>query len=429
MNHALAQTIVQSLSFSSDAREQAAELLPRFRERAWNRSFCWLDNSGLALYFLRRLEETQRTSVLPGRVLPRLQRNQRDNRQRLMRMAEEFGRINRRFDEGGLNYAVMKGFSLVPAFTPDASLRAQADLDYMLDDESLPGAQHILRDLGYVMTQATGTQFVFRSTERAASLSDNPYALTTQPMVELHLAVWEKPNTQIHFAEPRLVLDRKRTSEFCGMKFPVLSAEDAFLLQIVHVFQHILCCWVRVSWLLELGYFLDRQGADLALWEKVDRRFQPIADLCEFAAVVLGLTTRTFAAQMPATIRSWTDRLRPSSRLWLENYGSKWIFSDHPFHESGLFPPTKLVLFLHEEYIADREIREQVRRQRIFPWKRPPRIAESVGTASTAQAVRVEWNFRLQRLYHHLGAGLRYAWEVPRWRRLKVLSGQVSQGF
>jgi hypothetical protein len=199
MNNALAQAVVQSLSFSGEAQEKAAVLLPRFAERDWDRSFCWLDNSGLALYFLRRLEETQRTSVLPARILARLQRNQSDNQHRLMRMAEEFARINCKFDEGGLNYAVMKGFSLVPAFSPDASLRAQADLDYMLDDESLPGAQRILRELGYTMTQATGTQFVFRSTERAALLSDSPYALTTPPMVELHLAVWEEPKTRFCF--------------------------------------------------------------------------------------------------------------------------------------------------------------------------------------------------------------------------------------
>jgi len=419
MNTALAQAVVQSLSFSADTRENAARSLSRFSERDWERVLGWMDNSGLALYFLHRIEETENSSVLPERVWARLQRNKTDNQERVMRMVEEFGRINRQFDQAGFNYAVVKGFSLVPAFCPDINLRAQSDLDYMVDEASLAAAQRILLELGYVMVQATGAQFVFRSAERLALLSDSPYAFTTKPMVELHLSMWETPNTQIAFTEPGWSLDIKRTSEYGGMKFPVLSAEDSFLLQIIHVFQHILCCWIRVSWLLELGYFLTRQAADIALWEKIDQRFQPIGNLTEFAAVVIGLVTRTFAAPFPAGISHWNSQLRSTSRLWVDNYGPKWILSDHPYHESGLFPPTKLVLFLHEEYIGDPRIRKRVKSERIFPWKRPPRIAELSNAVSPAQAAHVEWGFRMQRIYHHLGAGLRYAWEVPRWRKLK----------
>jgi hypothetical protein len=59
----------------------------------------------------------------------------------------------------------------------------------------------------------------------------------------------------------------------------------------------------------------------------------------------MGLTERVFAAPTPPTAAKWTQRLRPPARLWLENYGRRWAFEEHPYDSLSLFSAAKLALF------------------------------------------------------------------------------------
>ena len=72
--------------------------------------------------------------------------------------------------------------------------------------------------------------------------------------------------------------------------------------------------------------------------------------LAEFAATVMGLANRVFAAPMLPIAEKWIRCLRPPARLWVENYGRNWVIGDHPFHNFRLFSPAKLSHFLHREF-------------------------------------------------------------------------------
>jgi hypothetical protein len=427
VNRALAEAVIGCLSLSGETCE--VNLLSKFRVHDWHRTFNWLDRAGLTLYLLQRLKRISATELLPAPVLARFEQNLADNRRRVDYLAAEFGSLNGRFGRAGLNYAVIKGFSLVPTYCPDAVLRAPSDLDYLVDKSSLPGARRVLEEAGYRLHRFSDIEFKFgRPSPRIPTVSDDPYSLETQPLVELHLKFWNRKVNRVPLNEPEFRLDQTIDHDGQGLRFPVLKDEDGFILQILHVFQHTLEGWVKLGWLLEIGFFLRARLSDTQFWDRVDARMREVPYLAEFAALVMGLTERMVAGPMPPIAAKWTQVLRLPARLWLENYGRRWAFEEHPYDSLSLFSAAKLALFLHREFIADPNVRKEITQQRLLPWKRPEQIA--VPTVNTAASFltqrRLQWQFVLRRLIFHLGSSSQYLLELPRWRELNRLSGSYK---
>src|SRR5262249_48828382 len=246
-------------------------------------------------------------------------------------------------------------FSLVPAFCPDANLRVLSDLDYLLDKRSLPEARRVLEDAGYRLRSSSDIEFKFtKPSSKPPTLADDPYSVETELLVELHLAFWKAETTSLPLDELEFQAGQTTSHDWQGLSFPVLKDEDAFDLQIRHVFQHVLECWVKLSWPLEIGYFARARALDNAFWNRVDIRMRKVPNLWEFAGIVLGLSDLLFAPPLPDIARQWMQRLRPSAKTWLANYGEQWAIQEHPFNNRNLFSVAKLCLFLHQEYLPDR---------------------------------------------------------------------------
>jgi Uncharacterised nucleotidyltransferase len=419
MKRELAQAVVACLRLSEDASD--VEELRQFGVRDWQRTIKWLDDSGLALYFLQHLRSKGATEVVAPEILAQLEGSFVENQFRWEYLAEGFAGINESFQQAGVSFAVIKGLSLVPEYCPDAVLRAPSDLDYLIDRHSLPLARHILESAGYRLQKCTDFEFKFcKPSPVMPTTSDSPYSIKTEPLVELHLAFWN-PANGVPLTEPVFPLEQTIPHSWRGLRFPVLNERDAFLLQVLHVFQHTLECWVKLCWLFEIGFFLSRRSVDSGFWRQVDERIQSVPHLAEFAAIVIELAKIVFAAPTPSLAKNWMHSLPPTSRLWLETYAEMWAFDDHPWSRSRFFPTAKLALFLHQEYIPNSKLRKEVIRQRLFPWKRPERVAFPVDhkPGSMAAARRLQWRWALDRVIFHSGSSLRYLWEVPRWRKLK----------
>jgi hypothetical protein len=422
VNQALAEAVIRCLSLSREPYE--ASVLSKFSLHDWERTFHWLDRSDLSLYLLQRLKSIGATELIPRTVLDRFERNLTDNRRRVDYMAAEFGSLNERFARAGVNYAAIKGFSLVPAYCPDAILRAPSDLDYLVDEPSLPTAQRVLEETGYCLQHFSDMEFKFgRPSSRIPTVFDDPYSRKTEPLVELHLAFWNRKANRVPVNEPKFRLDQAIEHDWQSLRFPALKDEDAFVLQILHVFQHTLECWVKLCWLLEIGYFLRARLSDTQFWDRVDVRLREVPFLAEFAAVVTGLAERVFAAPMPPITEKWKKCLRSSAGLWLDNYAWSWVTEDRDTF--NLFSAAKLALFLHREFIPDLEVRREITQRRLFPWKQPEQIAVPVDNTpgSVLTARRLQWTFVLQRLIFHLGSSSGYLLEMPRWRELNRRSG------
>ena len=70
--------------------------------------------------------------MVPQRVLARLQQDLADNTLRTMQMITEANAIHTRFQDAGISYATLKGFTLWPDSVPRLELRSQLDLDFLV---------------------------------------------------------------------------------------------------------------------------------------------------------------------------------------------------------------------------------------------------------------------------------------------------------
>ena len=204
------------------------------------------------------------------------------------------------------------------------------------------------------------------------------------------------------------------------LTFRALPEEDAFLIQVIHAFNHILAGWIRMSWLHEIGYFLNQRSTDGALWEHIERRVGGDPLLREMVVVIAGLSGHFFRAPLPSRFRIWSNELRPSVSIWIQNYARTWAFARNRVDEFTLFSAAPVVLFLHQQYLPDESARRHLMRSRLLPWEQVFRRARSITANSSANAGGrgSQLERLLIRLVFHLTGGLRYLWEIPRWRRL-----------
>jgi hypothetical protein len=115
------------------------------------------------------------TELLPPPVLARFEQSLANNRRRVDYLAAEFRSLNEGFTRAGLNYAAIKGFSLVPTYCPDAVLLAPSDLDYLVDKPFLPVAQRVLEFAIFVgVATLAGTEQTLLVTQLAPGCHYTP---------------------------------------------------------------------------------------------------------------------------------------------------------------------------------------------------------------------------------------------------------------
>lgn len=422
------EDIVDFLSFSNDAPDCANEFLT-ISQRRWKHLLQWLDDSGLALYFLQRLKDTSRTSAVPAGVTLQLEQNFIRNRRRVDDMARRFNSLNSRFDDAGVCYAVIKGVSLVPEFCPDARLRHQGDFDYLVDERSLLVAERIIVEAGYASKQSQSKkELAFVIPGGQPSRDADQYSAHAPHAVELHLDIWDSDMHRLPPLPRLFAVKEAVTHHWSGLTFPALNDADAFLLQILHVCHHLFTLWVRMANLFEIGYFLNRRSLDAALWNRIEQRVGDNLLLREFVVVVVEMVTKVFAAPAPPLVRAWLGGVRPETRVWIENYARQCAFSGLPAYQFKLFPSAKLVLFLHQQYRDNASVGRHLVGQRLLPSSRLSRMALSIRSRPSVLFEARWWKRHMivRRSIFHALAGLRYVCEIPRWRWLNRASLQAA---
>jgi len=417
MNRPLIQCVVESLGLSGEQRNTLAGL-GTFHEREWRRCLSWIDESGLALYFLKRMIDLDALGSLPATVRARLQQALAANQCRLSVMKEEFAALVRAFIDADVDFAVLKGFALIPEFCPDAALRSQYDYDFLVHPDSANAARQVLQARGFsAKVKSPGfakeKEYLFAAQPLALpSPGQNFYSVNIPRAVELHEALWEPNGDMIGVQAPENALGRKRLTNWGGLSFPVLSEHDALVFQALHAFQHILCYWCRPSCFLEVAYFLAKRQYDALFWEQLHLRVHGRRYLPQILGLVFSLSALLFEAPLAPEVAAWTTRALPASlSQWVQRRGEEWALAT--------FPGSKLSLFVHRAFIESTDVWKNVERSRLFPIHRPARVVESADQrlASRWQAHWEQACFALSRLKFHVAGLLRYTWELPTWRR------------
>lgn len=392
----------------------------------WKKLLLWLDDTGLPFYFLEKLRSADSTELVPPGVISRLEQDFIANQRRTEYLWRRFAHLNQAFQEAGVRYSVLKGFSLAPQFCPNASLRHQGDLDYLVDERSLAAAQKLLEAMGYRLKPPISDQeFVYLLPTMGQPQRARNYAPELHA-IELHLDIWDSELNRLPMLDRMFSVDRTSVRQMNGLWFPALNDEDAFLLQVLHTCRHLFTYWTRMSCLYEIGYFFKQRSSDTSLWRRVQERASGNPMLRELTVVVSEMVAQLFSAPLPELVHDWGKQVRPAVRVWIDHYARYCSFSDIPVHQFDLLPRSKLVLFLHQQYEELCGGRHVVRNQLIAP-TRIGRIKAAV-TKNPLLLLSREW-WRRQRIFRrstfHVLSGIRYAAEVPRWRWLNRAQGRT----
>jgi hypothetical protein len=417
LNKALAQCIVDSLRPSGNPEGGTARLR-RLTQNDWGATLDWLHLSGLALLFWHKLEESHSTSVVPSEVRARLARNLADNQVRVGEMAAEFDMINRRLKDAGVPFAVLKGFTLIPEYFPDAALRSSTDHDYLLPRSALHQADQALRAAGYISLVEPKKSYSITYVQaanpsRLVSCLDDMYSARLPREIELHSELWEGDRERIDLTLPDDLLACGKVRSWQGLQFPALSDEDALIFHVLHLLKHVLGNWCRLSSLFEIAYFLNRQASDMAFWERLRGRTEGRGRLQQIIGVVFALAAGVFGVAIPRGLSVWTTQaLTPSMALWVDHYGIDLALQN--------FSGNKFCLLLHRELVQDLEAWRHIRRRRVFLLERPARVAEAPTStlSSRLRATCTQLGYVFGLLRFHLPATLGYWFELPRWKRM-----------
>jgi Uncharacterised nucleotidyltransferase len=393
-----------------DSAEMSAHRLSGLTARDWERSYHWLDASGMALYFLDRVESLKLENHVPAATLERLRGNLADNRQRSSTMLVEFASLNQSFQRAGLVYANLKGFSLSPDSCPRPELRCQLDLDFLIDGTQLDLARNILSKTGYELIAATPDVWEFKAGSDELTRITDHYKWRPQRCVELHFAT-SGPPTHLPFRDSRL--ENRIRHSWGGVTFPALTPADQFIAQAQHIFKHLCSACTRLSWLLEYQRHVAVRFQDQAFWEEVREH----AGSDPRTSIAIGLTTllsfRIFGGKAPAQLEEWTSaRLPAAVRLWADHYGREALLA--------AFPGTKLYLLLQDELIGNDESWKQTKRRKLMPLRLAPRIVSVSTEDNVWKRMRSEifqLRFLVFRLRFHVFQGLHYLVEASRWKR------------
>lgn len=371
----------------------------------WNGLLHSLDTSGLALYFLDRLKELGLAGIVPAPVLARLEQNLADNTERIHGMIAESVAIQLRFQEAGLCYAVVKGFSLWPLSVPKPELRSQLDQDFLVSEESAGEAQRILESFGYKLHLKTGRHLDFKADkERTSSLRDL-YKAGMCRTAELHI--------EPVFAERASRLSRTEKVAFHGISMPVVASTDYLLGQGMHVYRHLCNQFTRAAHLLEFRRHVLARSSDQAFWQKMRRQIESDATARAGLGTLVLVIANVMGPFAPEAFTGWTaDEVPAGTRLWVELFARRAVLAK--------FPGSKLHLLLPKAG----EATDLQPARRLWPAAVPrclPLViahrTPNEGMSARVRRYRKQIVYTAQRIRFHFVEGIRHYRDSIVWRR------------
>lgn len=410
-NSKLVEAIIASFR---ESPERAGKNLSQFARSDWARTEFWLDNSGLALYFLAQVYSAGIADAIDTCTLRKLEQKLAENRDRSADMMQEFVALNHAFRNAGVRYANLKGFTLAPDSCPDLSLRRQSDFDFLIGTPDLNIGRALLENRGYELVCTTARTLEFKSGYAQKVSFEGRYKATPLRSVELHTAL--EPNLAIGAR----ISDDERLDRLTLWKceeghFPALSSADQLIGQALHLLGHLLSEHTRPSWFLEYRHHVLARRGNTAFWTEV----HALASGQKDSTIALGLSTllarELFGTFEAPELDTWTLDVLPSEvRLWAERYGRHAVLAD--------VPGTKLYLFL-DSVLADCKSQQPRERAaaRLFPTHRPPKILRPPPKDTIRLRIQREIaqvHFVLYRARFHLTQGTLYFIEYCRWSRL-----------
>jgi len=345
--------------------------------------------------------------MLPLHVLARLQQNLTENSERIDQMIVESIAIQHRFQNAGLSYAVLKGFSLWPISVPKLELRSQLDLDFLVTEQGAVEARRILEDFGYRLNIMSGRTWEFKANEGRISGMKGLYRAGMCRAAELHLEPVGAGHTSL--------LSRTQKLCFHGVCMPILSPVDLFLGQGLHLYKHLCGEFSRAAHLMEFRRHVIARHGDDVFWSTLQEQVAGDSGIAMRLGIATLLISRVMGKFAPVALTRWTvDQLPPAASLWVDMYGHRMALAS--------FPGSKLYLLLQKELEAAGLPAKRPMQQALLPRRLPPAITHRVAGETLLDSMkryRRELYFIFFRLHFHTWGGVRFLREQILWRQYK----------
>jgi len=374
-------------------------------DREWRSLLHWLDTSGLALYFLNRLQQFKQTNILPQHVHTRLNRNLEDNMCRTHELVTEAQAIQSGFTQVGLLFAVLKGFSLWPDSVSRCELRSQLDLDFLIYEEDAGRARELLESRGYKLMAISGRTLEFKAEGEINASMKTLYTAGCAHCVELHLEAKETGGVSL--------LQRVVQRQLCGVWMPVVPPLDQFIGQAMHLYKHLCSEFTRAAHILEFRRHVIARFEDDAFWHELKSSLQSQPDVCLRLGVILQLISHVMGDFAPSALTSYTVcRIPPLALLWIDCYAVESALAS--------FPGSKLYLLLEQALVtagipSKRPLRNALLPGRLPTFNYPASASESLRQRSSRLNHR--FHFICFRLRFHVFEGFRFYRESLRFQQ------------
>jgi hypothetical protein len=379
---AYALGVLDALRFSSPRYE----LLRGLTDSDWKKVLAFCDRMQLTLALGLRCREH-----LPDWVQERIDQNLRDNAERWTNIKAVYREAASAFEDAGLEFAVLKGFSHCPLFVADPRHRTQYDVDLFFSPKQVLRAREIAAGLGYEPLEGSDkfpTDHLPTMIRKTGWEWRGDYFDTEIPLsLELHFRFWNERNERFTPKGLEQFWERRGQREHDGGRFTALHPVDALGYSTLHVLRHLLRGDVRLSHVYEIGCFLQRKATDASFWTEWKELHD--VSLRRLEVICLSLVHRWFDCVLPQAVREEIQCLSVETNRWLEKY------ADSPL--VGLFYPNKDELWLHWSLIDSRRDRLAMLRQRLLPERLPGPV-----DAVHLPEQKLTWRIRLRRRWRYL---------------------------
>jgi len=408
------RAVLRALRFAPDYAQ--LEMFCKLGEADSAKLLRWLDQSGLSLYLLSRLNEESIENRLPRNFLGALEKRLQLNRARTEEWLRDFALISESLGRRKIRWVALKGLTLVPQYCPRLEVRHQADMDLWVERRDLDDILSLLAEHGFAPRGgATKSHMSLTGPgDERASLNESIYKPGRPRMLELHFSLLED-DLPFQVAYPEGQWERAVERRFSKIAFSSLAPADMFIYQAYHAFTHLVSYWTRLSWLYEIGRFLDAHPDCESLWTDVCVSIGGNAVLREAVGMVIDLVSQLFSPRVSPVLAAYCLSNLPSEIvLWNRHFAERVTLSG-PMGD-------KAALLIQRHFIQDRVFWSKHLVQRLFPMRSKHYLSKICGktVVPTIADRRNQLDFMLQKLGFHGKFLFLYPLCLLRWQFLKM---------
>ena len=286
----------------------------------WDRLLNDAQLSGTAplLYYI--LKEADADSLLPERVVSKLEIAYYSNFTHNTAYYKDLSDILTSFQRSDIHAIILKGAALAEILYPDISLRPFVDIDLLIRDQDMPKAKDELQHFGYVENVTKEFhQGYRREFDKHFAYSKSGHIPV---YVELHTSLLSFVNAQKLVADG--LWERAVVAQIGEVHGLVLSAEDMVLHLCMHIFNHYLS--TKLIWSYDVALMLLKHGKSID-WNLLKKRARALG-VYRVVGLALDQVSQRLDVPVPQDAVSWlkSSRLSFIEKLFIINRAGLMIW-------------------------------------------------------------------------------------------------------